>query len=443
MAGRARHPCVSTCDQLPGRWEDDAARAHHPRTRQPTGTIAVIEGDQETLLDAERIQAAGPRQCRSTPAPAATSTPTWFTAHSHALDPEPESLLFIENVGNLVCPAHCSTSASTAKLVVISVTEGADKPLKYPHMFAAAGLGPHQQDRSCCPTWTLILKHVWAYVAISQPRTSKMLLVCHDANGRWYCGVVRLDHTGSGILANAHVCPYDPLTRTYRSGVNQDWRSRKRAPSTILAMGAASPGPKAVTHAEPKQQSKRKKALIHVLWINAGLSCDGDSVALTAATQPSIEEIALWRTSRSAQDRRPLAADRLRVRPHRRRGRFPGVVLQGRTRRAGAVRPCRRGSDPERAAQGRRLLVRVRQRPGDRSADDDQRVAGPADAEGHRRRRGRDLRHVRRHPRDGRQPDRCDGRARLSRAGTGRARPASRSSACRAARSSRTTWPRR
>ena len=50
-----------------------------------------------------------------------------------------ESLLFIENVGNLVCPALFDLGEHS-KLVVISVTEGADKPLKYPHMFAAAGL---------------------------------------------------------------------------------------------------------------------------------------------------------------------------------------------------------------------------------------------------------------------------------------------------------------
>jgi hydrogenase nickel incorporation protein HypB len=48
-------------------------------------------------------------------------------------------LLFIENVGNLVCPALFDLGEHS-KLVVISVTEGADKPLKYPHMFAAAGL---------------------------------------------------------------------------------------------------------------------------------------------------------------------------------------------------------------------------------------------------------------------------------------------------------------
>ncbi|PRC52244.1 hydrogenase accessory protein HypB, partial [Mycobacterium sp. ITM-2017-0098] len=56
-----------------------------------------------------------------------------------ALAPEPDSLLFIENVGNLVCPAMFDLGENS-KVVVISVTDGADKPLKYPHMFAAAGL---------------------------------------------------------------------------------------------------------------------------------------------------------------------------------------------------------------------------------------------------------------------------------------------------------------
>jgi hydrogenase nickel incorporation protein HypB len=57
----------------------------------------------------------------------------------HELDPPDGSLLFVENVGNLVCPALFDLG-ETAKVVVISVTEGADKPLKYPHMFAGADL---------------------------------------------------------------------------------------------------------------------------------------------------------------------------------------------------------------------------------------------------------------------------------------------------------------
>ena len=56
-----------------------------------------------------------------------------------SLQPEEDSVLFIENVGNLVCPALFDLGEKR-KVVVISVTEGDDKPLKYPHMFAAADL---------------------------------------------------------------------------------------------------------------------------------------------------------------------------------------------------------------------------------------------------------------------------------------------------------------
>ena len=101
--------------------------------------IAVIEGDQQTSRDAERIRATG--------APAVqvnTGKGCHLDAHmvGHALDhlaPAPGSLLFIENVGNLVCPAAFDLGEAH-KVVVLSVTEGEDKPLKYPDMFAAADL---------------------------------------------------------------------------------------------------------------------------------------------------------------------------------------------------------------------------------------------------------------------------------------------------------------
>ena len=108
---------------------------------------SVIEGDQETLLDAERIRATG---CRAVQVNTGAGCHLDAEMTHRALDtlqPEPDSLLFIENVGNLVCPALFDLGEHS-KVVVISVTEGADKPLKYPHMFAAAGLVHHQQDRS-------------------------------------------------------------------------------------------------------------------------------------------------------------------------------------------------------------------------------------------------------------------------------------------------------
>jgi hydrogenase nickel incorporation protein HypB len=105
----------------------------------PHRPVAVIEGDQQTSNDAERIRATG--------APAIqinTGKGCHLDAHmvGHALDHlplRPGGLLFIENVGNLVCPAAFDLGEAH-KVVVLSVTEGEDKPLKYPDMFAAADL---------------------------------------------------------------------------------------------------------------------------------------------------------------------------------------------------------------------------------------------------------------------------------------------------------------
>lgn len=101
--------------------------------------VAVIEGDQQTSVDAERIRATG--------APAVqinTGKGCHLDAHmvGHALEQlllEPGGVLMIENVGNLVCPAAFDLGEA-GKVVILSVTEGEDKPLKYPDMFRAARL---------------------------------------------------------------------------------------------------------------------------------------------------------------------------------------------------------------------------------------------------------------------------------------------------------------
>ncbi len=101
--------------------------------------VSVIEGDQQTSQDADRIRATG--------APALqinTGKGCHLDAHmvGHALDhldPAAGSVVMIENVGNLVCPAAFDLGEA-CKVVILSVTEGEDKPLKYPDMFAAAGL---------------------------------------------------------------------------------------------------------------------------------------------------------------------------------------------------------------------------------------------------------------------------------------------------------------
>jgi hydrogenase nickel incorporation protein HypB len=129
----------------------------------------VIEGDQQTSLDADRIRATGAAAVQLN-----TGKGCHLDAHmvGHALarlDPPEGSLVMIENVGNLVCPAAFDLGEAH-KVVVLSVTEGEDKPLKYPDMFRAAGvmlvnkidLAPHvllrrrrRRARAARPDWRL------------------------------------------------------------------------------------------------------------------------------------------------------------------------------------------------------------------------------------------------------------------------------------------------
>ncbi|MES9894106.1 MAG: hydrogenase nickel incorporation protein HypB [Candidatus Thiodiazotropha endolucinida] len=101
--------------------------------------ISVSEGDQQTANDAERIRATGAKALQIN-----TGKGCHLDGHmvGHALEtlkPDQGSLLFIENVGNLVCPAAFDLGEAH-KVAILSVTEGEDKPIKYPDMFHAADL---------------------------------------------------------------------------------------------------------------------------------------------------------------------------------------------------------------------------------------------------------------------------------------------------------------
>ena len=101
--------------------------------------LAVIEGDQQTSHDADRIRATGVPALQIN-----TGKGCHLDAHmvGHAIESlglAEKSLLFIENVGNLVCPAAFDLGEAH-KVAILSVTEGEDKPLKYPDMFHAADL---------------------------------------------------------------------------------------------------------------------------------------------------------------------------------------------------------------------------------------------------------------------------------------------------------------
>ena len=148
--------------------------------------IAVIEGDQATEHDAARIRGAGGRAVQIN-----TGTGCHLEADSvgRALDelaPASGSLLFIENVGNLVCPALFDLGEH-AKVVVVSVTEGEDKPLKYPYVFHAAD--------ACVLGKIDLLPHVafdvarfWAGVRQVNPRLRRFELSALRGDGLddWY-----------------------------------------------------------------------------------------------------------------------------------------------------------------------------------------------------------------------------------------------------------------
>lgn len=101
--------------------------------------ISVIEGDQATLHDAERIRQTGCRVVQINTG-AGCHLEAGMTARGLTqLDPPRHSVVLIENVGNLVCPALFDLGEQ-AKVVIVSVTDGDDKPLKYPHAFRASRL---------------------------------------------------------------------------------------------------------------------------------------------------------------------------------------------------------------------------------------------------------------------------------------------------------------
>jgi len=113
--------------------------------------ISVIEGDQQTANDAERIQATGAPSVQINTGTGCHLEADMVMEGLRVLKPAPGSIVMVENVGNLVCPALFDLGES-AKVAILSVTEGEDKPAKYPHMFQASDLMPAQQNRSSAPS---------------------------------------------------------------------------------------------------------------------------------------------------------------------------------------------------------------------------------------------------------------------------------------------------
>ncbi|MBE9237391.1 hydrogenase nickel incorporation protein HypB [Anabaena aphanizomenioides LEGE 00250] len=101
--------------------------------------ISVIEGDQETTNDAERIKSTGCKVVQINTGTGCHLDASMIEKGLQELNPPLNSVVMIENVGNLVCPALFDLGEQ-AKVVILSVTEGEDKPIKYPHIFRASDI---------------------------------------------------------------------------------------------------------------------------------------------------------------------------------------------------------------------------------------------------------------------------------------------------------------
>jgi hydrogenase nickel incorporation protein HypB len=99
--------------------------------------IYVIEGDQETSNDAQKIQETGCKVVQINTGTGCHLEAAMVERGLQQLNPPLNSIVMIENVGNLVCPALFDLGEK-AKVAILSVTEGEDKPIKYPHMFRAS-----------------------------------------------------------------------------------------------------------------------------------------------------------------------------------------------------------------------------------------------------------------------------------------------------------------
>ena len=105
----------------------------------PRRGVSVIEGDQQTSNDADRIRATGVPAVQVNTGKGCHLEAPMVAKALEKLELRPGGLLFVENVGNLVCPALFDLGEAH-KVAILSVTEGEDKPLKYPDMFRAADL---------------------------------------------------------------------------------------------------------------------------------------------------------------------------------------------------------------------------------------------------------------------------------------------------------------
>jgi hydrogenase nickel incorporation protein HypB len=161
--------------------------------------VSVIEGDQETPLDAERIRATGSPVVQINTGSGCHLDAAMVERALHVIDPPAGSIVFIENVGNLVCPALFDLGEQS-RVVLASVTEGADKPLKYPQMFRHADLVVLNKA-DLLPYVSFEVADFVAAVGKVNPAAEILVLsaTTGDGLGSWYGELRRLKAVPAGV----------------------------------------------------------------------------------------------------------------------------------------------------------------------------------------------------------------------------------------------------
>ncbi len=172
------------------------------RTIRDLGTelpISVIEGDQATRRDAERIQTAGGRVVQINTGSGCHLDASMLAEALRRLDPPARSVVLIENVGNLVCPALFDLGEHR-RIVLLSVTEGEDKALKYPHMFRASDVLVLTKV-DLLPYLSFDVDQCLAYARRINPRLEVLQLSATRGDGldQWY-GLLRQTAAGAPIF---------------------------------------------------------------------------------------------------------------------------------------------------------------------------------------------------------------------------------------------------
>ncbi len=178
--------------------------------------IGVIEGDQATETDAARIRAAGCNAVQINTGTGCHLDADMLQRAVAALKPPLGSVVMIENVGNLVCPALFDLG-ERVKVVMLSVTEGDDKPLKYPHMFRAADLMVITKS-DLLPHVDFSIERCLGYARSVNRSISSLILSARTGEGMnaWYDWLTTQRAVASDELGPAGGGAWDSNTRSHR-----------------------------------------------------------------------------------------------------------------------------------------------------------------------------------------------------------------------------------